>query len=429
MGAIASAYVEIGADDKPFREKLKDLAYEGKRLSFNIRQGLQEAFSAENVGAFVGALTGSGDAGWAAASLISAGFGKAIVAVSAVTAAAAATALALDAVFSRDDDQKFADSVAGLTSGFRGLAEEIKYTDTKIKAIIERDATGGGGGWLDVWNSKTREGWKALGERILGVETMTSQIARNMNNAVTASKLFADNLVRGALAGKEQSYQKKGAEAMAGLILSAPEKEIQRQNATAFQRALDVTGGGISAQRLLKFFRENPSELQAGQSPMEAAQAALGALMDGSAEAAEKFGHLFGLAEEKAKLAVDEWMKAIPATNELAKLEEARIARTKEFADAQIKRQQRETEQAARDLTRLEEQRGSMEERLAQFQQDRADRLAGAFQFAGIKEARDRLFMAAQDAKKDELTASKMQGEIDRVVKALYSLKLKWEMN
>ena len=54
--------------------------------------------------------------------------------------------MALDALFSRDDDQKFADSVAGLTTGFRGLAEEIKQTDEKIKAIMERDATGGNGG-------------------------------------------------------------------------------------------------------------------------------------------------------------------------------------------------------------------------------------------------------------------------------------------
>jgi hypothetical protein len=37
--------------------------------------------------------------------------------------------------------------------------------------------------------------------------------------------------------------------------------------------------------------------------------------------------------------------------------------------------------------------------------------------------------MAAQDSKKDELTAGKMQAEIDRVVGALDKLKLKWEMN
>lgn len=451
MGKIADAYVEIGADDKPFREQLKDLSYSVRRMSFNIRESLKEAFSADNIGNLVTALTGSGDAGWVASGLISAGFGKAMLVISGVTAAAAAAALALDAVFSRDDDQKFADSVAGLSSGFRGLAEEIKYTDGKIKEIMEADATGGGGGWISV------SSWKALGERILGIETLTSQIARNMDNAVTASKLFADNMVRAAMAGQQQADQRKGAEAAAGLILSAPEKRIQQQNAAAFQRTLDINGGAISFNRLREFFRSNPNELEPRQSPMEAAQNAFGALQRGDPQAAERFGQIFGLAEEKAKMAVDEWLKAIPATNELAKLEEQRIERQKDAAMAQFDLHNREvgwakwltqeqekqatarrkeademnrkTEQAARDIGNLQDQEGNLKDRLAEFQQDRADRLRDSFQFAGLGEARDRLFMAAQDAKKDDLTASKMQTEIDRVVKALDALKLKWEMN
>ncbi len=451
MGKIADAYVEIGADDKPFREQLKDLSYSVRRMSFNIRESLKEAFSADNIGNLVTALTGSGDAGWVASGLISAGFGKAMLVISGVTAAAAAAALALDAVFSRDDDQKFADSVAGLSSGFRGLAEEIKYTDGKIKELMEADATGGGGGWISV------SSWKALGERILGIETLTSQIARNMDNAVTASKLFADNMVRAAMAGQQQADQRKGAEAAAGLILSAPEKRIQQQNAAAFQRTLDINGGAISFNRLREFFRSNPNELEPRQSPMEAAQNAFGALQRGDPQAAERFGQIFGLAEEKAKMAVDEWLKAIPATNELAKLEEQRIERQKDAAKAQFDLHNREvgwakwltqeqekqatarrkeademnrkTEQAARDIGNLQDQEGNLKDRLAEFQQDRADRLRDSFQFAGLGEARDRLFMAAQDAKKDDLTASKMQTEIDRVVKALDALKLKWEMN
>lgn len=451
MGKIADAYVEIGADDKPFREQLKDLSYSVRRMSFNIRESLKEAFSADNIGNLVTALTGSGDAGWVASGLISAGFGKAMLVISGVTAAASAAALALDAVFSRDDDQKFADSVAGLSSGFRGLAEEIKYTDGKIKEIMEADATGGGGGWISV------SSWKALGERILGIETLTSQIARNMDNAVTASKLFADNMVRAAMAGQQQADQRKGAEAAAGLILSAPEKRIQQQNAAAFQRTLDINGGAISFNRLREFFRSNPNELEPRQSPMEAAQNAFGALQRGDPQAVERFGQIFGLAEEKAKMAVDEWLKAIPATNELAKLEEQRIERQKDAAMAQFDLHNREvgwakwltqeqekqatarrkeademnrkTEQAARDIGNLQDQEGNLKDRLAEFQQDRADRLRDSFQFAGLGEARDRLFMAAQDAKKDDLTASKMQTEIDRVVKALDALKLKWEMN
>lgn len=450
MGKIADAYVEIGADDKPFREQLKDLSYSVRRMSFNIRESLKEAFSADNIGNLVTALTGSGDAGWIASGLISAGFGKAMLVISGVTAAASAAALALDAVFSRDDDQKFADSVAGLSSGFRGLAEEIKYTDGKIKEIMEADATGGGGGWISV------SSWKALGERILGIETLTSQIARNMDNAVTASKLFADNMVRAAMAGQEQAFERKGAEAAAGLILSAPERRMQEQNAAAFQRTLDVNGGAISIQRLTRFFEQNPAQVQPGQDPRAAAFGAFGRLQAGDPQAAERFGQIFGLAEEKAKMAVDEWLKAIPATNELAKLEEQRIERQKDAALFQFDMAQRQhsilkmiaedqaraakarqkeideankrTEQASKEMLQREDDVEKARFRMAEFEISQADKRRSMFNFQSLSQARDNLFNAAMDNRKDELTGAKMQTEIDRVVKALETFKLRWNM-
>lgn len=422
MGKIADAWVEIGAKTSAFKGALQDLVYEFKRISFNIRENLKDAFSAENVGNLVGNLTGSGDAGWVASSLIKAGFGKALLAVTAVSAAVVATSLALDALFSRDDDQKFADSVAGLTSGFRGLSEQIKHTDKKIQDIMSRDATGGNGGWFSL------SSWKALGERVIGVETMSSQIARNMNNAVTASKLFADNMVRAAIAGQQQSDQKLGAQAAAGMLKTAGMREEERISTEAFKRVVDVQGGARIFEQLREEFRKNPAMMQAGQSPKEAAQMAFGQLARGEQAATKLFGNLFDLPAERAKVLGEEFDQATGAAGELARMEQERIAKEKEFADARLKLQQRETEQAAKDMIKLEEQQATMTERLAQFQADRAEQLKKSFQFAGLSEARDRLFMAAQDAKKDELTASKMQGEIDKVVKALDKLQMKWNM-
>jgi hypothetical protein len=423
VGKIADAYIELGANDKPFKEKLKDIVHSVRRTSFNIKESLKEAFSADNVGMLTERLTGSGEAGQVAATLIASGFGKGMIIAGGLAAAVAGVAVALDQVFSRDDDQKFADSVAGLTSGFRGLSEEIKNTDKKIAEIMSRDATGGNGGWFSL------SSWKALGERIVGIETMSSQIARNMNNAATASKLFADNLVRGAIGGQMQADQKRGAEAAAGLIQTSGQREEQRINAASFGRVVDQRGGIRIFEELREQFRKNPQLLQGGQSPMEAAQMAFGAMSRGDSATTRQFGDLFGVAEERAKILAEEFEAATGAGAELAQIEKDRIAKLKEFADADLARQQKATEQASKDMLKLEDQQATMSERLAQFQQDRAEQLTKSFQFAGLAEARDRLFMAAQDSKKDELTAGKMQAEIDRVVGALDKLKLKWEMN
>jgi hypothetical protein len=403
VGKIADAYVEVGAKTTGFRAALGGLKGQ--------------------LGGILDQITGVGGSAEILSSMLASGFGKAILLAGGLAAAAAGVALALDAVFSRDDDQKFADSVAGLTSGFRGLSEEIKNTDKKIAEIMSRDATGGNGGWFSL------SSWKALGERIVGVETMSSQIARNMANAATASKLFADNLVRGAIGGQMQADQKRGAEAAAGLLQTSGQREEQRVNAASFGRVVDQRGGIRIFEELREQFRKNPQLLQGGQSPMEAAQMAFGAMSRGDSATTRQFGDLFGVAEERAKVLAEEFETATGAGAELAQIEKDRIARLKEFADADLQRQQRATEQASKDLLKLEDQQATTTERLAQFQQDRAEQLTKSFQFAGLSEARDRLFTAAQDAKKDELTASKMQQEIDRVVGALDKLRLKWEMN
>lgn len=402
MGKIADAWVEIGAKTTGFANALGGLK--------------------SQLGGLLDSITGVSGSAELLTSLLASGFGKALLVVGGFAAAVGAAALALDAIYSRSDDQKFADSVAGLTGGFRGLAEEIKNTDKQIQDIMSRDATGGNGGWFSL------SSWKALGERVIGIESMTSQIARNMANAVTASKLFADNMVRAAIAGREQAQAKGGAAMFAGLRLTAAQQEEQKRNAEAMKRVLDEQGGARVAEQVLERLRKNPAMVPAGVAPMAEAQRVAGALEQGDIEAIRNFGDLFDVAGQKAKIAVEEWMKAIPATNELAKLEEERRKKEEEFVKARISRQQRETEQAAKDMIKLEEQQVAMTERLAQFQADRTEQLNRSFQFSGLAEARDRLFMAAQDAKKDELTASKMQSEIDKVVKALDKLQLKWNM-
>ena len=402
MGKIADAWVEIGAKTSGFA---------------NALQGLKG-----QLGGVLDSITGVSGSGQMLSSLLAGGFGKVILIAGGLAAAVAAVGYALDQIYSRDDDQKFADSVAGLTSGFRGLSEQIKHTDKKIQDIMSRDATGGNGGWFSL------SSWKALGERVIGVETMSSQIARNMNNAVTASKLFADNMVRAAIAGQQQSDQKLGAQAAAGMLKTAGMREEERISTEAFKRVVDVQGGARIFEQLREEFRKNPAMMQAGQSPDEAAKIAVGQLARGEQAATKLFGNLFDLPAERAKVLAEEFDQATGAAGELARMEQDRIDKEKEFADARLKLQQRETEQAAKDMIKLEEQQATMTERLAQFQADRSEQLKKSFQFAGLSEARDRLFMAAQDAKKDELTASKMQGEIDKVVKALDKLQMKWNM-
>jgi hypothetical protein len=403
MGKIADAYVEVGAKTTGFRAALGGLKGQ--------------------LGGILDQITGIGGSAEILSAMLASGFGKAILLAGGLAAAAAGVALALDAVFSRDDDQKFADSVAGLTSGFRGLSEEIKNTDKKIAEIMSRDATGGNGGWFSL------SSWKALGERVVGIESMTSQIARNMNNAVTASKLFADNLVRGAIGGQMQADQKMGATLFAGLRKTAGQSEEERINAAAMKNVLDAQGGTRVAEQVLSFLRKNPDLVEAGRAPKDQALEMAGALARGDSPTTRLLGDMFDIAGERAKILAEEFESATGAGAELAQIEKDRIARLKEFADADLQRQQRATEQASKDLLKLEDQQATTTERLAQFQQDRAEQLTKSFQFAGLSESRDRLFTAAQDAKKDELTASKMQQEIDRVVVALDKLKLKWEMN
>lgn len=451
MGKIADAYVEIGADPKPFRETIKDLVYDARRLSFNIKESLKDAFSSENIKNLIENITGSSDLGWAVGELIKNGFGKAILAISAATAAAGAFAYALDAILSRSDEQKFADSVKGWTAGFRGLNEEIKKTDERIKSIMESDATGGNGGWLSYGS------WKALFERITGVESMTSQVARNMNNAATASKLFADNMVKAAVAGRDAGFAKKGAEAAAGLIGPAGQREEQRINAAAFQRILDEQGGARVSEQVLAFFRANRGLVPGGSSPAEQANIATGALMAGDLSTTKLFADVFDIAGERVKVLAEEFDQATGIVEELAKIEKERKEKdrenieavgklqekifgdifkaaeeakkkSEEFRTSQARAMNRETEQASREWLNLQERQGEAAARLADFEKERIQRINDSFMFADLKTARDRLFTAAVDNQRDDLTATKMRDEVSRIVDALSKLQAKWGM-
>lgn len=413
MGKIADAYVEIGANTSKFRNAIESLKEEAKSL-FDRFTGIEGS----------GRLFGS---------LIASGFGKAIVALGAAAAAVGALSYALDQLYSRSDDQRFSDSVKGMTSGFRGLNEEIKHTDDKIKAIMERDATGANGGWFSIGS------WKALFERLTGVESMSSQVARNMANAATASKLFADNMVKAAVSGRDAGFAKQGAAAAAGLMGPAGQREEQRINAAAFQRIMDDQGGIRVEEQVLRFLRQNPDLVPRGTAPAIEAKTLTGALMSGDLDATRLFGDVFDIAAERAKVLAEEFDEATGRAEELAKIEtdaaKERIElakelakREQEFADAQLRRMERDTQSAAREIIRLEDQRATAVERLAEFEQNRADRMRDAFMFADLKTARDRLFTAAVDNRRDDLTASKMKDEITRVVDALGKLQAKWGM-
>jgi hypothetical protein len=470
MGKIADAYVEIGADDGPFTKKIKDIAYQVRRASFNMREDLKyafsadalkdlaysvrrmsfniradlkyafsadamkdlvysirrasfnikatlkETFSADVVGTLVTRLTGSGDAGYVASALISSGFGKAILVMGGVAIAVAAVAVALDYLYSRSEDQKFADSVAGLTGGFRGLAEEIKHTDKKIAELMSSDATGGTGGWLSL------ESWKALGERLVGIETMTSQIAKNMQNAVVASKLYADNMVKAAQAAREQSQSKAGAVMFAGLRRTAAQQDEMGVNAEAMKRILDEQGGSRVGEQVLDYLRKNPAMVPSGMSEEAEAQRVAGALEEGDLEAVQNFGDIFDIAGERAK------MQAEKAAEEMARVQKEIQRKEKEFQDSKNKRMERDTEKSSKDMLKFEEERDKATEKLVQFEEQRAEKMQSAFNFQGLAEARDRLFMAAKDNQKDDLTAGKMKEEITRVVDALSKLQAKWGM-
>ena len=436
MGKIADAYVEIGANTSKFRNAIESLKEEAKSL-FDRFTGIEGS----------GRLFGS---------LISSGFGKAIVALGAAAAAVGVVSYALDQLYSRDDDQKFSESVKGWTSGFRGLNEEVKRTDEKIKAIMERDATGGNGGWVSIGS------WKALFERLTGVESMSSQVARNMNNAATASKLFADNMVKAAVAGRDAGFAKQGAAAAAGLMGPAGQREEQRINAAAFQRIMDAQGGIRVEEQVLRFLRQNPDLVPRGTAPAIEAKTLTGALMNGDLDATRLFGDVFDIASERAKVLAEEFDEATGRAEELARIEkeaadekiktaefiareqrefdrmimkdeeDARkrqleaIREQEQFRMGQARAMNRETDQASREWLNLQEQQGEAAARLAEFEKERAQRINDSFMFADLRTARNRLFTAAVDNRRDDLTASKMKDEVTRIVDALGKIQAKW---
>ena len=431
MGKIADAYVEIGANTSRFRSAIESLKDQAQSL-FDRFTGIEGS----------GRLFGS---------LLASGFGKAIVALGAAAAAAAAFAVTLDQIYSRDKAQKFEDSIQGWTQGFRGLQEQVKFTDAKIAEIMGRDATGGNGGWLSI------SSWKALGERVIGLESMTSQVARNMNNAATASKLFADNLVRAAVAGQQQSDQKMGATFFAGLRKTAGQTEEERINAAAMKNVLDAQGGTRVAEQVLAFLKKNPDLIESGRAPIDQAQEMTGALARGDLATTKLFGDVFDIAGERVKVLAEEFDAATGAAEELQKIEEdrrnrdqknllaigkmqedlfAEVAkkaddakkRQEEFLNGQIRQMDRQTKEASKLFVELPEKELEARQKLAEFEQARSDRMRDQFMFADLRTARDRLFTAAVDAKQDNLTASKMRDEISRVVEALGKLQAKWGM-
>ena len=424
MGKIADSYVEIGARPSGFENWVNSLSDRMKGISTKISEGFQMAgqLISQYSEDIIDNLTGISGAGAMTTQVLS-GLGSIVASKFAVAlAAVAAVTVAIDQLYSRSEDQQFEDSVRGLSSGFRGLSEEIAQTDKRIKAIMESDATGAGGGWFSV------SSWKALLARMTPLESMTSQIARNMANAETASGLFAQNLAKAATASQAQKDQQVGAQMQAGQVKTAAVQNQENTNARAFKNVLDEQGGQAVFNKLRGFYQNNRIFLEQGQSPMEAAQVASGKLARGDIATTQLFDKTFGIASERAKVLADDFEKATGAAEELAAIERQKAEKQKQFEAAALQRQQQETQKAAQDMQRLQEQQDAMAERREAFEQARNERQFNAANFQDLASARDNLFLAAKQDEKDKLTEKGLEKETDRVVKALDKIYEKFNM-
>ena len=199
-----------------------------------------------------------------------------------------------------------------------------------------------------------------------------------------------------------------------------------------------------------------------GSSPAEQAQIATGALIGGDLATTKLFGDAFDIAGERAKVLAEEFDEATGRAEELARIEkeaadekiktaefiareqrefdrmimkdeeDARkrqleaIREQEQFRMGQARAMNRETDQASREWLNLQEQQGEAAARLAEFEKERAQRINDSFMFADLRTARNRLFTAAVDNRRDDLTASKMKDEVTRIVDALGKIQAKW---
>lgn len=432
MGKIADTYVEIAADDGKFKSQVAglgktvdDAVQRSKaatsRALLDVSRGVQD-FAAAGITGIVNNVEGI-------ARNVATAMGK-----SAQMAAGIAGGLTLVAVGIQvaspllrqlsEETRKFfgywvsgsdtvRNSVTGMMdggSGLRAMSEELKKQSEFLQNRSDEV-----GGWNVDFVSRAM-GLKGIDEKAL---------ENNQRRAIEASALMSQAFEKAAQAAFHLEAAQRGAAAQ--FNRTTGQKDAGRLNQELFQAAVDKMGGGDNLRTKIT----SEARRQLGMNRTQS-QELYGRFSMGDVPATKQVERLLDLTAERAKIMADDWEKTTGAAAELRAMEDKRIAdekrRASEFESGKINRMERDTAKAARDLVDLPQKEGQIRERMAEFEADRTDRLNRSFVFAGISEARDKMFTAALDNKRDELTASKMASELDKVVKAIEKLNQKWEM-
>lgn len=427
MGKIADAYVEIGGDDAKFKVALNNLSSQvadaSKKttaVSTNFAQGVLQAsrgiqdFAAAGLNGIINNVEG-----------IAAGFGLGSGVAGAATLAAVAIQQLGPKIYElfaavsplgtlSKDLKEIANS--GLDNTFMGMAANAKAMTVALEASVEQ---------LQKMEKQTERVVFAAAGPGMGAAPIMQNVGASIQDIMNKQH-EVNNLARDAAAAAFEAQRGKQDFTEGGLgkfHLTTQQLADQEINKKLFQSAVDKFGGGEALFKRMDFMTGGENS------------ALYGKFKRGDAGASMEAVQLLGLQEEKARLLAEDFDKATGAAAELSAIEKemakARADKALEqqrFDDAIRNRMNRETERAAQLKASLENQKGAIEERMSGFQASRQERLFNAFNFASLGEARDRMFMAGREDKQDQLTASKMAAEIDKVVAALDKLKVKWNM-
>ena len=432
MGKIADAYVEIAAEDAKFKAQVAGLGKEidagmqrskgaASRALLDVSRGVQDFASAGIMGIVnnVEGIARSTATAMGKSAQVAAGIagGLTLVAVGFQVAAPLLKQLS-------EETRKFfgywisgsdavRNSVTGMMdggSGLRAMSEELKKQSEFLQNRSDEV-----GGWNVDFISRAM-GLKGIDEKAL---------ENNQRRAIEASALMSQAFEKAAQAAFHLEAAQRGAAAQ--FNRTTGQKDAERLNRDLFQAAVDKMGGGDNLRTKI----ETEARLQLGMNKSQSREL-YGRFSMGDIPATQQVERILGLAAERAKIMSDDFEKATGAAAELARIENDRIENDRKSAEqaraSQISWMERQTQQAARDFVALPDQEEKARARLAEFESDRADKMRRSFMFASLSDARDKLFTAATDNRQDVLTASKMQGEIDKVVKALEKLNVKWNM-
>lgn len=432
MGKIADAYVEVAADDAKFKSQVANLGKEidagmarskgaASRALLDISRGVQD-FSAAGIMGIVNnveGITRSVATAMGKSASVAAGVAGGLTLVAVGFQVAAPLLKQLTEETSKffglwtSNAEKVRTSVIGLMdggSGLRAMSEELKAQAEFLQGRSDKV----GGMKIDFIS-------RAMGFK--GVDQ--SAMENNQRRAIEASALMSQAFEKAAEAAFHMAAAQRGAAAQ--FDRTTGQRDAGRLNQELFQAAVDKMGGGDNLRTKI----EMEARRQLGMNKTQSREL-YGRFSMGDIPATQQVEKLLNLSAERARIMADDFEKATGAAAEIARIENDRVQKDKQSAEqaraAQVSWMERKTQQAAKDLVELPEKENKLRERLAEFEADRSDRMRKSFMFAGLSEARDKLFTAATDNRQDTLTASKMSDEIDKVVNALKELKADWNM-